>query len=51
MKSYFYLLSGRIQPVFLVDENGDPAAFDTAEEAESAALTNAMCMGHRLRHH
>lgn len=36
-KSYFYILSGRVVPVFLVDENGDPGRFDTAEAARECA--------------
>lgn len=42
--SYFYLLSGRVQPVFLVDEDGEPALFNSEKEARAAALRNPMCM-------
>lgn len=42
--SKFYLISGRNVPVLLVDEEGEPAAFDTAEEANECASTTSMCL-------
>jgi len=46
--SEFYMISGRREPVILVDEEGDPASFDSAEEAERSTSLTPMCqaMGH-----
>ena len=41
-KSYFYILTGRKEPVFLVDEDGNPAASDTFEEAKASADRSMM---------
>lgn len=40
----FFVLSGRAEPVILVDENGDPASFSTGEEARESADRTPMCM-------
>ena len=41
-RSYFYVLSGRKYPVFLTDEEGEPAACETAEEARACAERSLM---------
>jgi hypothetical protein len=41
--SKFYVISGRNVPVLMVDEDGEPAAFDTAEEARTSASVTPMC--------
>lgn len=39
----FYVVSGR-EPVVLVDEAGDPAHFDSLDDALEAAASTPMCM-------
>lgn len=40
--SQFYIASGRVVPVLLVDEEGEPAALDTLEQAREAAQRSFM---------
>jgi hypothetical protein len=42
--SWFFLLSGKVTPIFLVDADGEPAWLPTLEEAREAALRTPMCM-------
>jgi len=41
--SQFFVMSGRAEPIFLVDETGESARFDTLEAAQESARDTVMC--------
>lgn len=46
MSSRFYILSGKNEPFFLVDEEGEPGHFDNLERAQEVANQSFMSMAH-----
>lgn len=49
-KSRFFILTGKMEPVILVDEEGNPGSFDTAQEARDSANRSMMsqAFGYRI---
>lgn len=39
----FYVLTGRGLPIFIEDEDGNPAEFDSKEKAEEVLRGHTMC--------